>query len=96
MGEFLSGQGVAAGEVAQDGYVEVMLELAEGALVLLLEGGLADSNDHQVLHRWRELGSMSDADRAASLPGDWLDLLTVPELEAPPEDPAECASAAAR
>lgn len=87
--EFLRGQEVAAGEAAQDAYLEVTLDLAEGALVLLLDGGIAASGDRETLRRWRELGAMPDADRATPLPGDWLDLLIVPELEARPDDPAE-------
>ena len=84
--EFLVGQGAAAGEAAQDAYLEVTLELAEGALVLLLDTGLAEG-DRETLPRWRRLGEMPDAARAASLPGDWLDLLTVPEISANPADP---------
>lgn len=87
--DFLSKQGVAAGETAQDAYLDVMLELAEGALVLLLEGGLPASAARDTLARWRELAAMPDAERAATLPGPWLDMLTAPELPSRSEDPAE-------
>jgi Fe-S-cluster containining protein len=90
--EFLRGQQVAAGETAQDAYLEVSLELAEGALVLLLEGGLAERGDREALERWHALGEMSDVERAAALPGGWLDALIVPELPAKQDQPAEFAS----
>jgi len=87
--EYLAGQQVTEGEAAQDAYLELTLDLAEGALALLLEGGLAASGDRLTLPRWRELGAMSDDDRAAALPAGWQDELTVPELEGPPGAPAE-------
>lgn len=85
--EFLKGQQVAAGEQAQDAYLELSLELAEGALVLLLEGGLAERGDLSALERWRALGRMSDPERAAALPDEWLDALTLPGLEARQDAP---------
>lgn len=87
VGDFLRGQEVAAGEAAQDAYLQVTLELGEVALVLLLEGSLSAAGDRQTLPRWRALGQLSDADLAATLPRDWLELLAVPGLEAT-EDPA--------
>ncbi len=90
--EFLRGQQVAAGEAAQDAYLEISLELAEGALVLLLEGGLAEHGDRQALARWQALGEMSDAERAAALPAPWLDAVTIPKLEASQDGGAEFAS----
>jgi len=91
LADYLAGQGVAAGEAAQDAYVEVTLNLAEAALVLLLEGGPAASGDRETLGRWRKLGAMPDAERAARLPGDWFDLLTVPGLDDVLDDPLEFA-----
>ncbi|MGC4120742.1 MAG: YkgJ family cysteine cluster protein [Myxococcales bacterium] len=90
--EFLRGQQVRAGEAAQDAYLEVSLELAEGALVLLLEGGLVEHDDTETLIRWRALGELSDAERGTSLPPDWLDALTVPSLEAKQDAPQEFAA----
>lgn len=86
--DYLAGQEGAAGEVAQDAYVELTLDLAEAALVLFLEGGLAASGDTGTLPRWLELGGLPDAERAALLPPAWLDALTIPELETSLEDPA--------
>jgi uncharacterized protein len=83
--DYLRGQEVGAGEAAQDAYLEVMLELAEAALVLLLEGGLAKPVDD--LARWRQLGRMTDDERAGVLPAGWFDALTVPQVEAPLDDP---------
>jgi uncharacterized protein len=86
--EYLEGQHTGGGEVAQDAYLEVTLDLAESALALFLEGGLAASGDRDTLPRWRSLGAMPDADRAVTLPRDWFDALTVPPIEAPLGDPA--------
>ncbi len=88
--EFLAAQRTGPGEAAQDAYVQLTLDLSEGALALLLEGGLAAAGDRETLPRWRRLGALSEAERAAALPADFLDLLTVPDLEAADEgDPAE-------
>jgi Fe-S-cluster containining protein len=86
--EYLIDQAVAAGEVAQDAYLELVQELAEGAFVLLLETGLAASGDRETLPRWRALGRMSPADRAASIPEAWRDRLTVPPIPFRADDPA--------
>lgn len=88
--EFLAGQRTGPGEAAQDAYVQLTLDLSEGALALLLEGGLAAAGDRETLPRWRRLGAMSEAERAATLPADLLDRLTTPELDAADsDDPAE-------
>ena len=87
--EYLVGQEVVAGEAAQDAYLETMQDLAEGALVLLLEGGLATSGDRLTLPRWRARGAMSGAERAATLIPAWLDRLTTPALDSLLGDPAK-------
>ena len=59
--EYLAGQAVDPGEAAQDAYLELMQQLADGAFVLLLESGLAASGDKQTLRAWRELGRAQEA-----------------------------------
>jgi Fe-S-cluster containining protein len=77
--DYLAGQQVTAGEQAQDAYLEVMQDLAEGALVLLLDSGLAASGDREVLPRWSRIAALDHEGRAASLPADWFDALTIPD-----------------
>lgn len=77
--DYLRGQQVTSGEQAQDGYLEVMQDLAEGALVLLLDSGLAASGDREVLPRWSRSAALDHTARAASLPADWLDALIIPD-----------------
>ncbi len=91
--EYLTGQGIAPGVAAQEAYLEIMAELAEGALVVLLESGLAASGDRTVLRGWRKLATLSPSRRAQNLPPGWLDRLTIPELTVPPESPAAFAQA---
>jgi Fe-S-cluster containining protein len=89
--DYLAGQDVAAGEAAQDSYLELMQELADGAFVLLLDSGLAASGDRATLPRWRLLGHAHPAERARLIPPEWLDLLTLPGLDALLGDPASFA-----
>jgi len=88
--EYLEGQDVAFSEIAHDAYLEVMQHLADAALVLLLDSGLAASGDRQTLRRWRELASASSEQRARMIGPTWLDRLTTPALDpqaAPLDDP---------
>ncbi len=80
--DYLAGQDVAPGEAVQDAYLEVMQDLADGALVLVIDGGLAAAGDALVLPRWRALAKAGDGQRAEAIPAAWLDLLTVPGLRA--------------
>jgi uncharacterized protein len=79
--EYLNGQQVAAGEAAQDAYLELMQQLADGAFVLLLESGLASSGDKRTLRTWRELGKAHPKERAARIPDEWMDRLMLPGLD---------------
>lgn len=88
--EYLEGQDVAFSEIAHDAYLEVMQHLADAALVLLLDSGLAASGDRQTLRRWRELATASPEHRARTIGPTWLDRLTTPALDpqaAPLDDP---------
>ena len=62
--------------------------LADGAVVLLLESGLAASGDKQTLRTGRELGRAHPKERAARIPPEWLDRLTLPDLDHLRADPA--------
>lgn len=84
---YLAGQQVELGETAQDAYLEVMQALADGALVLLLDSGLAASGDRETLRRWRALGDADPDERAARIPAEWLDRLVTPSLTTALDDP---------
>ncbi len=77
--EYLAGQEVEEGLRAQEAYLELMQDLAEGALVLLLDSGLAASGDRETLPLWKKLGALSPEARARMLPPEWYDRLTLAE-----------------
>ena len=91
--EYLDGQAVGPGQAAQDAYLELMLQLADGAFVLLLESGLAASGDQQTLRTWRELGRAHPKERAACIPAEWMDRLMLPNLDHLRDEPAAFAAA---
>jgi Fe-S-cluster containining protein len=91
--EYLAGQLTSAGEAAQDAYLEVMQELADGAFVLLLESGLAATGERLTLQRWRALGGAHPRTLSAELPTEWLEALSAPALEAELDHPARFAEA---
>ncbi len=78
--DYLADQGVATLEAINDAYLEVVQDLAEGAFVLWFDSGLAASGDRATLPRWRRLVAMDADERAAAIPGDWLDLLMTPPI----------------
>jgi uncharacterized protein len=85
--EYLAQQDVAAGIVAQDAYVELVHDLAEGALVLLLDSGLSRSGDRKTLPRWRAIAA-SQTERISAIDARWLDRLLTPALPVSVADPA--------
>jgi len=82
-GDYLRGQNVASHEAAHDAYLEVMQQLAEGALVLLIDSGLAATGDRETLQQWKKLAAAPPDHRAALIGEAWMARLTAPEL--PPE-----------
>lgn len=91
--EYLDGQAVGPGQIAQDAYLELMQQLADGAFVLLLESGLAASGDKQTLRGWRESGKAHPKERAKRIPLEWMDRLTLPGLDDRLDDPKGFAKA---
>ncbi len=77
--DYLAGQQVAAGEAAQDAYLDVVQDLGEGAFVLVFDSGLA-ARDRTWQAAWRQAVQASPRERAARLGPVWLDRLTVPDL----------------
>jgi Fe-S-cluster containining protein len=67
-------------EAAQDAYLEVAQSIADIAFMLLLETGLAESNDTETLQEWLKLGKASPQELAKKIGTNWIDLLTIPIL----------------
>lgn len=86
--DYLAGQEVKHAEAAQDAFVEVMQQLADGAFALLLESGLAATGDRLTLPLWRKLGSMEPGNLAKHLGAEWIDRLMLPDINDGLDDPA--------
>lgn len=80
VGDYLKGQKTATFENAQDQYLEVMQNIADIAFELLLDTGLSTSGDTKTLALWRILGNESPETLANRIETDWLDCLTIPNL----------------
>jgi len=87
VGDYLAGQLVGSGEVAQDTYLEMAQDLAEGAFVVLFDSGLAAQRGPEVLARWRAVVNMEPSARIAVIGNEWFDRLTVPDLGDDVTDP---------
>ncbi len=86
--KYIAGQAAKRFEVAQDEYLELMQNLAEGAFALLFDSGLAKSDDRQTLGLWREMGRAKPEKLTKALGGEWVDALMLPELTDYLNDPA--------
>jgi len=85
--EYLSGQETKAFENAQDEYMEVMQNLADIALTLLLDTGLAESGDRKTLQSWRKLGTLGPASLVSQVGQEWMQVLMLPPLGDQANDP---------
>ena len=77
---YLKGQQTEQFEKAQDGYLEVMQNLADLAFELLLDTGLAESGDTKTVQLWREMGNESPAELAKRIGIEWMDYLMIPPI----------------
>lgn len=91
VGEYLKGQVTDKFEKAQDEYLDLMQNLAEIALVLLLDTGLAQSGDKETLPVWRKMGVELPQILAEGLGNEWMDYLMLPEISGDLEDPVSFA-----
>ncbi len=85
VGEYLQGQQTEKYENAQDGYLELMQDIADVAFELLLDTGLAESGDKATLPLWREMGDDLPEVLADKIGAEWIDCLMIPEIS--DEDP---------
>ena len=80
VGEYLGGQLTDAFEKAQDGYLELMQNIADIAFELLLDTGLAESGDKKTLPLWRKMGSELPEVLADRIGQEWVDCLMIPDI----------------
>lgn len=80
VGEYLAGQQTDNFEKAQDGYLNVMQNLADVAFTLFLDTGLAQSGDKETLALWRKMGNELPEELADRIGPEWIDCLMLPEI----------------
>ena len=80
VGDYLKGQMTDKFEKAQDGYLELMQNIADIAFELLLDTGLAESGDKKTLPEWRKMGNELPEVLADRIGHEWLDCLMIPDL----------------
>lgn len=89
--DYITGQSAQTYEVAQDEYLEVMQNIADGAFVLLLESGLAESGDRKTLQLWRKMGNEEPEQLTSRISSEWIDALMLPDLTDSLYDPGQFA-----
>lgn len=87
VGEYLKDQITDKFEKAQDEYLELTQNLADIALVLLLDTGLARSGDKETLRLWRIMGNDLPEVLAGRIGQEWINCLMLPEISDDFEDP---------
>jgi uncharacterized protein len=87
VGEYLQGQQTELFEKAQDGYLDLMQNIADLAFALLLDTGLAESGDQKTLQGWRKMGLIPPEIIAQEIGNEWLELLMLPTINLDLEDP---------
>ena len=86
---YLQGQQTLSFEQAQDGYLEVVQNLADMAFVLLLETDLAATAGSQTIALWLEMGGEDPQLLAERIGEEWLTLLQLPSMGASLNNPME-------
>jgi uncharacterized protein len=87
--DYLQDQKTSLYEQAQDAYLEVMQNMADIAFMLLLDSGLAASGDTKTLRAWQRLGSISTEKLIEGIGQEWIDLLTLPNINFSKEKPVD-------
>jgi len=79
--KYLKEQKTAAFEDAQDGYLEVMQNMADIAFMLYLDTGLAESGDTETLLEWSKIGTESPDELSLRIDAVWMDYLLFPPVK---------------
>ncbi len=85
--EYITDQSAERAQDGQDAFLELMQDLADGAFALLLDSGLAETGDRKTLQLWRKMGMETPQKLAKRLGNEWIDRLTLPEIDGSLEDP---------
>lgn len=86
---YLKEQKTAAFEDAQDGYLELMQNMADIAFMLYLDTGLAESGDTETLLEWNKIGVETADEMALRIGALWLDYILFPPIEFTPTKPTQ-------
>ncbi|MGL1900626.1 MAG: YkgJ family cysteine cluster protein [Fibrobacterales bacterium] len=89
VGDYIVGQEAGLCESAQDAYLDLMQQLADGAFALLIDTGLAASGDRDTLTAWRSMGEVDPGVLENELGQEWLDRLVLPSLNCALENPLQ-------
>ncbi len=84
---YLSGQGTALFEKAQDAYLDMVQNIADIAFALLLDTGLSESGETKTLQLWRQSGDNSPDILFNEIPHEWFDYLLFPDIDENIADP---------
>lgn len=85
--QYIEGQGAELFEQAQDEYLSLMEDLADGAFALLIDSGLAETGDRETLKLWRKMGSESPKQLEKRIGSWWIDRLMLPAIDLSPNNP---------
>ncbi len=78
---YLKEQKTGLYENAQDGYLEVMQNMADIAFMLFLDTGLAESGDTETLLEWNKIGSETPDEMALRIGAVWMDYILLPPIQ---------------
>lgn len=78
--EYLRGQKTSEYEIAQEGYLEIVQNLADNSFALLLDTPLASSGDRTTLKAWRKLGDSNPSTLSKNIQEKWKDALLNPPI----------------
>ena len=78
--DYLEGQETADFELAQDAYLEIMQNLADIALMLLLDTELVNEDAKSTLMDWKQIGNESAHELQTKIGSEWMNELMTPNL----------------
>lgn len=78
--DYLSEQSTSEFEQAQDAYLEIMQNLADIALILLLDTELVKVEAKSTLKDWKQIGKENPDELQTKIGSEWTDELMVPNL----------------
>ena len=89
---YLNEQKTGLYENAQDGYLEVMQNMADIAFMLFLDTGLAESGDTETLLEWNKIGAETPDVMALRIGSVWMDYILLPPIKFSATNPTKFSS----